>query len=151
VHSAKLTQQLCEELNAAILETAGDSVKLICSRSLPSNTEAFVLSGILLKTIETANALLRREEMDVILGLEVADYSMFEPCPELLDAIRTACQTGKFSNISSLGQSLSDINAYLLTRTQRYFGELDPPSLHRPLQKVRTSYLVVSIVSSHLI
>jgi hypothetical protein len=101
-----LTQQFCDELNTTISKICGDSVDLICSRSLPSSTEEYVLSGIMYKTIETANALLQRDKVDFTLDLKVVDPLVFEQYPELRDVVRTACQTGEFGSIVDLGESL---------------------------------------------
>jgi hypothetical protein len=63
-----------------------------------------VLSGIMYKTIETANALLQRDKVDFTLDLKVVDPLVFEQYPELRDVVRTACQTGEFGSIVDLGE-----------------------------------------------
>jgi hypothetical protein len=101
-----LTQQFCDELNTTIFKICGDSVEVICSRSLPSDTEVFVLFGIMFQTIETANALLQRDKVNFTLDLKMMKPLVFKRYPELRDVVRTACQTGEFGSIVDLGESL---------------------------------------------
>jgi hypothetical protein len=154
-HSAEpLTQQLHVELNEIMRTTRWGLVKVIRDGSLTDFiVQEYALAGVVFETIQITNSLLQREEVNVILDLGMANVLAFQQHPELRNIVRTACQTGKFGAIASQGESLSKChhNAYLLTGTQRYLGRLNPPPLQQPLQKVRTSYLVVSIVSSHLI
>jgi len=89
-------------LNTTVLKTYGDSVKAIRDRSLVGDVEEFVIIGIVWETIRTANALLQREEMGVILGRGEGYGLVLEQHPELEDVVRTACQTGEFNNIADI-------------------------------------------------
>jgi hypothetical protein len=78
-------------------------IKLIGDGVLTGDVEECALvSGIMFQTTETANALMQHQDLD----LKVTNYSVFKRHPELRDVVRTACQTGEFSGIAVLGESL---------------------------------------------
>jgi hypothetical protein len=101
-----LSQQLRDELNTAIIKTCGAALKAIRDKSIPDDGEDYILSGILFETIRTANTLLQREQVNIILDVERANFLVFRQHPELRDVVCTACQTGEFGGVVDLGQSL---------------------------------------------
>jgi hypothetical protein len=101
-----LSQQLRDELNTAIIKTCGGALKAIRDKSIPDDVEDYILSGILFETIKTANTLLQREQVNIILDVERANPLVFRQHPELRDVVCTACQTGEFGGVVDLGQSL---------------------------------------------
>jgi hypothetical protein len=102
-----LTQQLRDELNTAIIKTCEVAVKAIRDRSMPHDIpEEHILCAIVFQTIETANTLLQREQVNIILDVDRANFLVCRQHPELRDVVRTACQTGEFGGIVDLGKSL---------------------------------------------
>ncbi|KAJ8591253.1 hypothetical protein M405DRAFT_840692 [Rhizopogon salebrosus TDB-379] len=70
-----LTQQLRDELNTAIIKTCEVAVKAIRDRSMPHDIpEEHILCAIVFQTIETANTLLQREQVNIILDVDRANF-----------------------------------------------------------------------------
>ncbi|KAJ8596447.1 hypothetical protein M405DRAFT_805457, partial [Rhizopogon salebrosus TDB-379] len=84
------------------IKTCGGALKAIRDKSIPDDVEDYILSGILFETIKTANTLLQREQVNIILDVERANPLVFRQHPELRDVVCTACQTGEFGGVVDL-------------------------------------------------